>query len=346
MRVLHLPVNMASQLSTSVRALRAIGVEARGLSPSRHLTSEIGLETFPSPSKKNLVQALAAYLVRIHRLVPALLWADVIHWHYHWGLFNALDLKLAHHMQKKRVVEFHGSDIRIPEIEAADNPYFARIIDKHEYCLEESRARSVDRQSHFGSAGATCVIPYEGLRSYLQPALFSDVRLIRHRLVLDTLTPVYPDPLTTDPMVLHVSTAPILKGTAAVESAIQSLIGQITFRYQAALNQPHAHVQELMRRCDVFIDQMILGSHGVAAVEAMAYGKPVICYIKPSLVDRYPPELPIIKATSDNLSIVLSEVLKNGKWRHELGRRGRAYVERYHDARVLAHQLKALYAGL
>ncbi len=32
--------------------------------------------------------------------------------------------------------------------------------------------------------------------------------------------------------------------------------------------------------------------------------------------------------------------------RHELGRRGRVYVEKYHDAMKLAHQLKAIYEEL
>ena len=38
-------------------------------------------------------------------------------------------------------------------------------------------------------------------------------------------------------------------------------------------------------KADVIVDQLRCGSHGVFAVEAMATGKPVLCYIRDELVE-------------------------------------------------------------
>jgi len=47
MRVLHLPTNIASQISVTVRALRDVGVEARGiLWRNAPITDAVGIETF------------------------------------------------------------------------------------------------------------------------------------------------------------------------------------------------------------------------------------------------------------------------------------------------------------
>ena len=102
----------------------------------------------------------------------------------------------------------------------------------------------------------------------------------------------------------------------------------------------------MMRDCDIFVDQVTGGDHGLAAIEAMAFGKPVICYIKPSVRDSLPHDLPIVSATPDDLPVVLSRLLSDGPWRAELGRRGRAYVEKHHDARTIAKQLLEIYREL
>ncbi|HPO51256.1 MAG TPA: hypothetical protein PK165_00305 [bacterium] len=101
-----------------------------------------------------------------------------------------------------------------------------------------------------------------------------------------------------------------------------------------------------MKNADIFLDQFVLGAHGMACLEAMAYGKPVLCYIKPSLIPQYPDDLPIVNANPDNLEIVLEELLLNGKKRCELGKQGRAYVEKYHDAMKLSYDLVSIYSKI
>ncbi len=120
----------------------------------------------------------------------------------------------------------------------------------------------------------------------------------------------------------------------------------LDFDFHLVQNVPHHLAREAIRRCDVYVDQLVYGAHGQAAVEAMALGKPVICYISPYMADRYPVELPIVSATRESLPEILARLITDPALRRRLGEQGRAYVEKYHDSRPLALQLMSIYNGL
>src|SRR5262249_21623277 len=97
---------------------------------------------------------------------------------------------------------------------------------------------------------------------------------------------------------------------------------------------------------DLFLDQFTVGAEGLAALEAMALGKPVVCFIKSSLQPRYPSDFPIVIADPEDLADVIAPLIKDGGKRLELGRQSRNYVETQHDARKLAAQLIEIYKDL
>ncbi|MDQ3323417.1 MAG: hypothetical protein M3525_13450, partial [Acidobacteriota bacterium] len=80
-----------------------------------------------------------------------------------------------------------------------------------------------------------------------------------------------------------------------------------------------------------------------AAVEAMAFGKPVVCYINPVTGKDYPNDLPIFNANPDNITERLEVFVKDATLRHELGKKGRVYVEKYHDDKKIARELVETY---
>lgn len=81
------------------------------------------------------------------------------------------------------------------------------------------------------------------------------------------------------------------------------------------------------------------------ALEAMALGKPVITYIDDEFRATFPEELPIVSAEFDNLHEIISDLIANSNKRTELGKAGRRYVERYHDADKIGVYLKRIYEG-
>lgn len=337
MKILHLPLNIASQITVTVRALRDLGVQAQGIAFPGIVTANEHILLLSNRKYGFIRNAFA--------IIRAIAWADAVHWYYHYALKMALDLWTAKILNRKRIVEFWGSDIRIPEIEASDNPYYAKFFSRTEYSYAESRANSLARQRVFAGFGTDVLLPCPSLRPYLQNHWFDRVHNIRQRVYLPEYVPIYPD-ISRCPLIIHSPTAPILKGTPVIEATVQSLQSVLSFEYRRVQNMTHLEARKIMQECDIFVDQIIIGSYGLAALEAMAFGKPVVCYIKPSMLSQYPPDLPVVNATIETLPEVLARLIEDGALRRELGRRGREYVEKYHNAHELARQLLQIYQSL
>lgn len=348
MKVLHLPVNIASQVSVTVQALRDIGVEARGLVlPLATTQSGRNLEIIPVLSGRQPIERLTSVARRWKAIAEAIHWSDVVHWYFGRRLAPlGLDIHLVKILGKGRLVEFWGSDIRIPEVAASGNPYVAQLGSNHEYGDMESRSNSHETQSLFAGAGFEAAISYEELFPYVQAELFPRVHLVRQRALLGQYAPTYPAPHRRRPVIVHSPSGKVIKGTSSVITAIEQLRGEHDFEFVLNYGKSREEALQAVKGADVFLDQFVLGAYGLAAVEAMAFGKPVVCYIKPSLRSRYPSDLPIVDANRDNLSDVLERLITDGKLRHELGRRSRAYAEKHHDAHKIAHQLLAIYKEL
>jgi glycosyltransferase involved in cell wall biosynthesis len=133
------------------------------------------------------------------------------------------------------------------------------------------------------------------------------------------------------------------KGTEAVLRAVDDAKKEIDFDFRLIHGVGRAEALVELSQCDVFLDQFVLGAYGLATVEAMALGKPTVCYIKDSIVGTYPEDLPVINANQDDLPTVLTRLLKSNEQLGEIGRRSRAYVERHHCCRRIARQLKGIY---
>jgi glycosyltransferase involved in cell wall biosynthesis len=81
----------------------------------------------------------------------------------------------------------------------------------------------------------------------------------------------------------------------------------------------------------------------MVAVEGMAMGKPVLCFIRPDF-EPLLHECPIVRCTQEDLTDRLAELLADPARRRVLGELGRAYVEREHDHTLLAQRLVEIYA--
>ena len=348
MNVLHLPNNAASMLSHTVRGLRQMGVAARGLVwGSARIRSADGVRVIEAAEARHSVRWLLAKARWSIAFLRMALWADVIHWY--WGapsLAGGIDLQLLRLLNRPGVVEWLGSDIRVPEVEFADNPYYRAVFDRgYEYRALENLGQSRRVQAQFAaigflSAGAT------GMAQYVQSDIFPKTRFLPQRLMMSDYQPIYPSVNTARPVVVHSPTAPVGKGTPVVMQAVELLQAKYDFEFRLVQGVPRIQALAIMQSADVFLDQFVSCAHGLAALEAMALGKPVLCYIKPSLMAQYPSDLPIVNANPDNLAQVLGDLLQDGRQRRELGQRGRAYVEEHHDVIRLGGELKALYAEL
>jgi len=340
MKVLHAPANTSSLNSTTVTALRQIGVEARGL--------VIGGSSVTSYESIKVVRSRITGPRRIilstkwfYELLKGLLWADVLHWYSGKIILPwRMDLRLAGSFVESRFVEWTGSDIRIPEREADENPYYRRLYKEGliEKVLKESREKSVYRQLLFSKLGFSFLVSHS-TADYVLDNIDVPVYLVPIRILVSRFQPRYPETNKDKPHIVHMSTNFMIKGTDLVIKAVKRLRNRADFRFTLIHNVEREKALEVLKTADIFLDQFILGHYGVAALEAMAFGKPVIAYIKPSALKRYPRELPVVNATEETLEEKILELIKNPELRRELGKKSRIYVEKYHDALKIAREL-------
>jgi len=153
--------------------------------------------------------------------------------------------------------------------------------------------------------------------------------------------------------VLHAPTHRGAKGTVHVLNAVRRLQEQdkLDFEFTVVEGLPLADARRLYERADLLVDQLLCGWYGGLAVELMALGKPVMCYLRESDLEFIPAEmrrdLPVINAEPANIYEVLKEWLT--KRRSELGQVGqqsRAYVEKWHDPLKIAARLKNDYEAI
>lgn len=349
MKVLHLPFNIASQISVTVQALRREGIDARGLVLGNHTIQDpTGIELLPNPLRRRThpIRGRLQRWANRRAILDAIRWADVIHWHYGWALPEAYDVQFAEKLGKPGIVEFWGSDIRMPRIAAADNPYMAKMYNDNPSIEKNNNESSFCCQRQFSSHGVACLIPGPDILSCVDPVSFPSFYQTFSRIDIGGYPAVYPDFNKPIPHVVHMPSDKTFKGTDAVLRAVETLQKTHSFTFQLIHNVKRSEALTLVQECDVFLDQFVIGVHGLAASESMALGKPIICYINPSLMSKYPADLPIVVANQDNLAEVLGGLLVDGRRRHEIGRQSRAYVEKYHDSRVIARQLVEIYAEL
>ena len=158
--------------------------------------------------------------------------------------------------------------------------------------------------------------------------------------------PVAKTPSDT-PIVIHAPSHRGAKGTAHILEAVDRLKAEgVAFEFVLVEKLSNTEARKLYERADLVVDQLLAGWYGGFAVEAMALGKPVICYLRDSdfgfLPEAMRSELPLINAQPASISDVMREWLTSR--RGELQARGRAsrqYVERWHDPLRIAQGIKA-----
>lgn len=343
LKVLLAPNNSASMPSFLLEALNELpGVEARGVFLGKHkymYESDVPNSFYiPSYSKRTIFHYLFHQTRFIVLLIRHIFWADVIHYVWDSALWWHWDIKLAKRLGKVCFIEWIGSDIRIPEIAQRISPFTKAVYSQpgFEY-KEESLQRSTSNQNKFAEAGFI-PLTYPELELYLLPNLFPKTYFTSQRLPVTAILPKYPEVNPIKPLLIHSPSAPILKGTPQIVEAIDKLRAEFSFEFILLQNLPREEVLRYMKECDIFIDQIIFGAYGLAACEAMAHGKPVVCYLAEEVRNNSFPkdECPIVNANPDTIYDQLKRLLSDPLLRHNIGIQSRQYAEKYHDAHVVA----------
>lgn len=352
MKILFLPSNTASHPIETKKGLKALNHDVRimVIATERDLNNkdiDYLLKSVYYFKKKNPLFVIH-YIKDIFTMLRCFLWADILHYYYSTMLLPyRFDLKVIKLLRKKAIVEWAGSDIRNPIVDFKDNPYYSAVYDNgYEYRKDESAEISRSTQEAFANAGFHFLVS-SGMVQYVDKEYLNTVHRSNVRIDVRLYQPLYSSFNNGRIRIIHTPSALIAKGTAHVVDAVEKLSKKYPVDLELISGKPRKVVLEAVQNSDIYIDQFILGYYGMAAIEAMAFGKPVFGYLKESCdVDFGKGIIPVINANPDNLTEVLEYYLNNTDKLAEAGIKSRQFVEQYHDTYKLAAPLVEIYNSI
>lgn len=264
---------------------------------------------------------------------------DLFHFHFGETFFpDKRDLEILHRAGKKMVVHHHGSDIRKLSVARRNNPY---VVVKPEW-TEEKINNNLDMLSKY--IDHAIVQDYE-LEAYIRDE-YKYVHVIPHAIDPAQFKPNYSILKSSPPLVVHIPSSRNMKGTEYVLAAVEELKRTgLSFQFKLMEGLSNEAVKRMFANADIVIDQLRIGASGYVSSEAMALGKPVICFIREDLVSKYP-GLPIVNANPDNLSTVLKDLIQHPSGWRKLGAQGRDYIKQNHSTSKVANKYLEIYNQL
>jgi len=154
------------------------------------------------------------------------------------------------------------------------------------------------------------------------------------------------------PIILHMPTNRKFKGTDLILKAINELKKEnLAFEFRLVENVDYNEALRQISEAHIVIDQVvderetnIPGLFGKTSLEAMAMGKVSICHLSDEYL-RYYPECPIVnvKPNVDDLKSKIRYYVENMDETKALGIKGREYVNKYHNPKLIANRIIEIY---
>jgi hypothetical protein len=239
-------------------------------------------------------------------------------------------------------VLFHGSDIRSPSRHMDLQPYsYFRLMDQRTVSGREestSRTRQLARES-----GLPLFVSTPDLLLDLPAATW--LPLTVDLAAWRSTTPAF----TADRLrVLHVPSRrkPPIKGTSFIDPVLTRLAAEGLVEYISPDSVPNERMPELVRSADVVIDQLLSGSYGVAAVEAMAAARLVVGSVGTYVRAAVGPPIPIVDCAPAELEELVRSIAADPVRFASTAREGPAFVESFHSGARSARTLAGWFSGV
>ncbi|MDX3237758.1 glycosyltransferase [Streptomyces sp. ME03-5709C] len=232
----------------------------------------------------------------------------------------------------------HGSEIRHP----------GQHMERHEFSLFRDAPEGIARKLEKKAERNRRIAAECGLPLYVTtPDLLDDLPTASWApLVVDVAAWASDHPVMERkrPVVMHAPSKRWTKGTDRIMPVLTEMHDRGLIDFRLAEGIAWAQMQDLVKECDLVLDQFTTGSYGTFAVEAMAAGKPVVGYISDQVRAATDGALPIVGATPVTLREVLESLIEDREGTAAIGRASVDFAHTYHDgtwtAQVLSSFLK------
>ncbi len=277
-------------------------------------------------------------------------WKILLYSDVYSRILELLDLKIAYFFKKVIAITYQGDDAR--QGAYCREKYlihFAHEVSSNYYSKkgDELKKKRIDR-----------VNKYVDLIYAVNPDLLNVLPKRAKFIPYANIDPKYWIPVwgEENPEIPHIVHAPShreVKGTKYIIEALEKLKAEgVTFKYTLVENMSHQKARKIYETADLLVDQLLAGYYGGLAVEFMALGKPVICYMREEDMHYLPSgmwdECPIINATPETIYEVLKDwITTRKKELLPLGKKSRTYIEKWHDpikiAKAITHDYECVY---
>ncbi|HMM88279.1 MAG TPA: glycosyltransferase [Bradyrhizobium sp.] len=134
------------------------------------------------------------------------------------------------------------------------------------------------------------------------------------------------------------------KGTRLLINAIERLASEgEKIELVSVQGVSNSKVIGLFGASHIVADQFVAGFHGYTALEAMALGRPVLCFMRNDQMMIDPATCPIINTRPEKIYDVLKQCLRGEIDLDRAGQAGRRYVEQHYSPEAVAARLGQLY---
>ncbi len=363
-KVLHCAHLVGGQATSLARAERELGAQSWAVSWQPSVFGYPADEILWPDGASLLRQELARW-----RLLARAAWEfDVIHYNYgspilNWGALDGrhrsmgkglggwyavlnqrIELPFLKRLRKIIAVTYQGDDARQGDFSRrhfeysiaheVDDDYYSHVTDES----KRQRIRNFSEYADLIYAVNPDLLHVLPKRARFLPYAHIDLESWRCTADIGGST-------SRRPLVIHAPSHRAAKGTAYVLDAVEQLRAEgLSFDFRLVEGLTQTDARKLYEQADLVIDQLLAGWYGGFAVETMALEKPVICYLRRSdfvfLPGTMADELPLIDADPHSITPVLREWLQRPSvHRRERGRRGRLFVEKWHDPQKIARSL-------
>jgi glycosyltransferase involved in cell wall biosynthesis len=330
-RIVHLPTGTGGHPLGLSRAERELGFRSDVIDFTPAYMSYHADRVFDIADRS----AAARAAVRLRFIAEAVRRYDVFHFNAgapgialrtRRGVFT--ELPLLKRLGKTVVVTWQGCDVR---------PRAACRWCERPECVTQDPWRA---------AGAKAMLKYADRGVFINPDLgryLPGATFLPYASVDVAAIDAQPLPDRQTVVVAHAPTNPRVKGTPHVVAAVERLRADgLDVELDLITGVTNREAMERIARADVLVDQLHIGWYGGVAVEAMALGRPVVCFIEES-ENPYGAALPLVRANPTTVKDVLAELLADRRRRASAAAAGRSFVLREHDPRAI---VRRYYEGL
>lgn len=370
LRVLHAPSSTGGNPQTLSRALRLLDVDSQSLVVSQNYMAYAADVVLHQPGQSLVLRELK----RIWTIFCVLPRYDVIHYNAGttiasayavefnmrdgvWGacrqlyaaylrLLQRMELAYVKWLGKIVFITYQGDDARQGDYSLSHFPIsIASQVDSGYYCPASDAFKRCSITRIDQLASAIYAVNPDLLHVLPSRAQFTPYS----HILLDEWLPNYSQMHSEPLRIAHAPSHRKVKGTDIILDALEQL-KKMGYEFELLLVEglSHAEARQLYATADILVDQLFAGWYGGLAVEFMALGKPVLAYMRDEDLHFIEPqmraELPVLQATPHSVGQVLKEVLNLPRSELvELGKRSRAFVERWHDPLRIAAATKQDY---